>query len=76
MTDNEYLKRMIAITNELERIASHEPLVQDSWDMYMDEMHAVTCDWHASRRHWPRLFKYVCWFLLGLLAWVILHISC
>jgi len=76
MTDNEYLEKMITITNELDQIANHELFKQEIWDENMDEMHRVTCDWHNSRCRRPRFFKYVCWFLLGVLASVILHISC
>lgn len=76
MTDKEYLKRMIAITDELERIANHEPLLQDSWDMYMNEMHMVTSDWHASRRRQPTFFLFFCCLLAIMLGLVIISISC
>jgi len=72
MTDNEYLERMYALTKELDRIANHEPLVPDEWDSTMDEMHRLTCDWHVRRRCIPWFFPILCWFLLGILACLLL----
>lgn len=76
MTNHEYLKKMIAITEELDRIANHDPFSLMSWNMYMDEMHQVTCDWCTSRRRRPWFFGYHFLILLAILIWVVLTLSC
>ena len=75
MTDKEYLNKMVKLTYDLDRIANTEPLIQEEWDTTMDELHRVTCVWHASRRCTPWFFSPLCWFLLGILAGVLLVLS-
>jgi len=76
MTDQEYLEKMITITDDLDRIASDGHFRGLEWNSKIDEMHKVTCDWHAARLRRPRFFAYIWWFLLGFIIAVILHISC
>lgn len=76
MTDTEYLKKMIALVNWLKKL---DPMDQDdvvAWDKTMDEMRTLSSEWHHSRHRKPRFFPYLCWFLAGILCWVIWRISC
>lgn len=76
MTNHEYLKKMIAITEELDRIANHDPFSLMSWNMYMDEMHQVTCQWHHNRHRRPWFAIFIVCFLLFCLALVVWSILC
>jgi hypothetical protein len=49
MNDKEYLKRMIKLTEDLNRAASAEPFDKDDWQSALDEYHSVNLHWLLHR---------------------------
>ncbi len=76
MTDTEYLKQMIAINDELERIASNVPVDVEQWHNALDEMHRVNNVWYHSRRRQAWLTRASIVLLALVLAWSFYKILC
>lgn len=71
MKDKAYIKKMIVLTEELERAAGADPFDKDNWQSALDEFHLVNITWYKSRRRRPWLMIYLCLFLLYCLAWLV-----
>lgn len=76
MTDREYLKKMVTLTEDLERIASAEPFDKKEWECAIDEYHRVNLVWCHNRRKFSCWTRWIIWFLLGVLCWVVWRICC
>jgi hypothetical protein len=74
MNDTEYLKQMIALTKELERVASFEPFDPVIVHSYSEAMGKIHRAWLQSRRRrsWFAIAS-IC-FLLLMLAWIVYSI--
>lgn len=50
MTDRQYIKQMIVLTEQLERWANEEPFNKAAWQCALDEFHYCNCLWSKTRR--------------------------
>lgn len=71
MTDRQYIKKMIVLTNDLERIAAANPFDKAAWVSALDEFHYCNCLWSKTRRRhsWSTIILTI--FLACSLAWLI-----
>ena len=73
MTDRQYIKRMIVLTNALERIASAVPFDSLAWQSAVDEFHLCNCHWIKTRRRRPLSAIIIIFVLACILAWLCCH---
>ena len=71
MTDKEYLKKMIALTEELNRVASAEPYDPDAYNRVIDQLNNVKPPWESRRRRRPWFAFASCIILLIILVWIV-----
>ncbi len=71
MTDRQYIKQMIVLTEQLERVASAEPFDSAAWESAVDEFHLFNCHWIKTRRRRPWGFIFFIIFLLYCLSGLI-----
>ena len=66
MNERTYLKRMSALTRELERTQNAEPYDPDAYNKVIDKMNSLERKWSRSqlRKHWITL---VVWLIVVLL---------
>jgi len=84
MTDKQFLKRMISLTEKMCNIYDVEPLDQEARQAILDEVHEISAMFNRSRRNFfvldqmdhPRFVRYLIWFLLGVLGSIVLYLSC
>lgn len=71
MTNTKYLKKMITLSEELERAATAEPYDPDAYNLVITKIQRIIPPWQQRRRRrpWPAIF--FCLFLLFCLAWLI-----
>jgi len=71
MTDKQYIKKMIVLTEGLERIASADPFDKAAWVSAVDEFHLCNCHWFKTRRRrsWSTIILTI--FLACSLAWLV-----
>ena len=77
MTDEEYMKQMVALTNELDRAASAQPYDPDEYTNIIDSINLLYRKWNRSRNRplWILLlFKVAALlFFIGLLFLIFRH---
>ena len=71
MNDSEYLKRLIALTEELNKAASAEPYDPVAYNRVIQELNSVKPPWESRRRRRPWGIIAFVLFLLYCLAWLI-----
>lgn len=76
MTDKQYLIKMIALTEELERAASAEPYDEDVYNDVIARLTASHLTWYHNRRQRPWLMYFSILCLLWILCWLVYEICC
>ena len=70
------LQRMIWLVVELCEIRSTEPFDLDAYNLVLSKVNKLGNETDFRKRRKPWLSHFIILFLLGVLAWVVLHISC
>lgn len=74
MTNTEFIKRMIALTEELERAAAARPYDPDAYNNVIDRLNSITPPWRQRRRRRPWVSLIILIFLLLVLIYIVCEI--
>ena len=74
MTDKEYLEKMIALTDELNRTASANPYDPDAYNSVIDQLNSIVPPWEQRRRRRPWAAVMIVIFLVLVLLYIVWEI--
>ena len=76
MTDEEYLKQILALADELDRTGSAEPYDPDTYNDVIDRINKLHGVGYRSQRRRPWIVMILVWILIAFLTFIILFTTC
>ena len=76
MTEEEYLKQILALADELDRTGSAEPYDPDVYNDVIDRINRLHGVRYRSQRRRPWIVMILVWILIAFLTFIILFTTC
>jgi len=71
MTNKKYRKIMLSLSEDLQRAASTKPYNPDEYDKVTEAMNRTNRARFLRRRKFSCWTRWIIWFLLGVLSWIV-----
>lgn len=71
MNDKDYVKQMVALHKELERVSKANPYYEDAYNDVIDQLNRLTPPWKQRRRRRSWFMFAILIFVCLVLAWIV-----